>query len=36
LLRQEMVDRRGRARAYTRERGDDQPEVRDWVWPANR
>jgi xylulose-5-phosphate/fructose-6-phosphate phosphoketolase len=32
-LRQEMVDARLRARAYTRETGDDMPEVRDWVWP---
>jgi xylulose-5-phosphate/fructose-6-phosphate phosphoketolase len=32
-LRQEMVDARLRARAYTREIGDDLPEVRDWVWP---
>jgi xylulose-5-phosphate/fructose-6-phosphate phosphoketolase len=32
-LRQDMVDRRVRARAYTREHGDDDPEVRDWVWP---
>jgi xylulose-5-phosphate/fructose-6-phosphate phosphoketolase len=32
-LRQEMVDRRVRARAHTREHGDDDPEIRDWVWP---
>ncbi len=32
-LRQEMVDRRLHARAYTREHGDDDPEIRDWVWP---
>ncbi|MEA2670332.1 MAG: xylulose-5-phosphate/fructose-6-phosphate phosphoketolase [Chloroflexota bacterium] len=32
-LRQEMVDRRVRAREYTRAHGDDDPEVRDWVWP---
>ena len=32
-LRQEMVDRRLRARAYTREHGDDEPEIRDWKWP---
>jgi xylulose-5-phosphate/fructose-6-phosphate phosphoketolase len=32
-LRQEMVDRRVHARAHTREYGDDDPEVRDWVWP---
>ena len=33
-LRQEMVDARLRARAYTRELGDDPPEVRDWTWPG--
>jgi xylulose-5-phosphate/fructose-6-phosphate phosphoketolase len=32
-LRQEMVDERLRHRAYTREHGDDAPEVRDWTWP---
>jgi xylulose-5-phosphate/fructose-6-phosphate phosphoketolase len=31
-LRQEMVDERLRARAYTREAGEDLPEVRDWTW----
>ena len=31
-LRQEMVDRRLRARAYTREHGEDDPEIRDWQW----
>jgi xylulose-5-phosphate/fructose-6-phosphate phosphoketolase len=34
LLRQHMFDARLRARAYTREFGDDPPEVRDWVWPG--
>jgi len=32
-LRQEMVDRRLTARAWTREHGDDEPEIRDWTWP---
>ena len=34
LLRQEMFDARLRARAFTREFGDDPPEVREWVWPG--
>jgi len=32
-LRQDVSDRRIRARAYTREHGEDDPEIRDWVWP---
>jgi xylulose-5-phosphate/fructose-6-phosphate phosphoketolase len=32
-LRQHMADERLRCRAYTREHGDDVPEVRDWSWP---
>jgi xylulose-5-phosphate/fructose-6-phosphate phosphoketolase len=32
-LRQHMVERRLAARAYTREHGDDDPEIRDWTWP---
>jgi xylulose-5-phosphate/fructose-6-phosphate phosphoketolase len=32
-LRQRMVDARLRARAYTREHGEDHPDVRDFVWP---
>ncbi len=32
-LRQRMSDERLRHRAYTREHGDDPPELRDWVWP---
>jgi xylulose-5-phosphate/fructose-6-phosphate phosphoketolase len=31
-VRQAMVDARLRHRAYTREHGDDMPDVRDWVW----
>jgi xylulose-5-phosphate/fructose-6-phosphate phosphoketolase len=34
-LRQDMVDERLRHRAYTREVGDDTPDVRDWVWPGD-
>jgi xylulose-5-phosphate/fructose-6-phosphate phosphoketolase len=33
-VRQEMADRRLRARAYTREHGEDDPEIRDWTWPS--
>jgi xylulose-5-phosphate/fructose-6-phosphate phosphoketolase len=33
-LRQEMVDQRLRCRRYTREHGEDAPEVADWVWPG--
>jgi xylulose-5-phosphate/fructose-6-phosphate phosphoketolase len=32
-VRQHMADERLRHRAYTREVGDDMPDVRDWVWP---
>jgi xylulose-5-phosphate/fructose-6-phosphate phosphoketolase len=29
-----MMDKRVEARAYTREHGEDAPEVRDWTWPG--
>jgi xylulose-5-phosphate/fructose-6-phosphate phosphoketolase len=32
-LRQDMEDARLRARAHTREHGEDAPEIRDWTWP---
>ncbi|MEU7898187.1 phosphoketolase family protein [Nonomuraea sp. NPDC049152] len=32
-LRQRMSDSRLRARAHTREYGEDAPEIRDWTWP---
>jgi xylulose-5-phosphate/fructose-6-phosphate phosphoketolase len=32
-IRQQMADQRLQHRAYTREHGEDPPEVRDWVWP---
>jgi xylulose-5-phosphate/fructose-6-phosphate phosphoketolase len=32
-IRQQMSDHRLRHRRYTREHGDDAPEVADWVWP---
>jgi xylulose-5-phosphate/fructose-6-phosphate phosphoketolase len=35
-LRQQMTDARLRARAHTREAGDDLPEVRNWTWPSAR
>ena len=31
-VRQLMADRRLAARAYTREHGDDAPEIREWTW----
>jgi xylulose-5-phosphate/fructose-6-phosphate phosphoketolase len=31
-VRQEMEDERLRCRAWTREHGEDRPDVRDWVW----
>jgi xylulose-5-phosphate/fructose-6-phosphate phosphoketolase len=34
-LRQHMADERLRHRAYTRQVGDDAPDVRDWVWPSS-
>jgi xylulose-5-phosphate/fructose-6-phosphate phosphoketolase len=33
-LRQEMQDARLRARTYTREYGEDTPEIADWTWPG--
>jgi len=33
-LRQQMVDTRARHWAWTREHGEDLPEVRDWAWPG--
>ncbi|RAY13392.1 phosphoketolase [Actinomadura craniellae] len=32
-VRQRMADSRVAHRAYTREHGEDSPEIRDWVWP---
>jgi xylulose-5-phosphate/fructose-6-phosphate phosphoketolase len=34
-LRQQMADTLSRHWAYTREHGEDLPEVRDWAWPAS-
>jgi xylulose-5-phosphate/fructose-6-phosphate phosphoketolase len=33
-LRQQFSDERARARTYTREHGEDAPEIRDWTWPT--
>jgi xylulose-5-phosphate/fructose-6-phosphate phosphoketolase len=33
-VRQEMIDRRTLHRAWTREHGEDLPDVRDWTWPG--
>ncbi len=33
-VRQEMADERLRHRAYTREHGEDPPDVSDWCWPG--
>jgi xylulose-5-phosphate/fructose-6-phosphate phosphoketolase len=33
VLRQSMVDARLAARTWTREHGEDRPEVADWTWP---
>jgi len=33
-LRQLMQDKRQACRAYTREHGEDAPEITQWVWQA--
>jgi xylulose-5-phosphate/fructose-6-phosphate phosphoketolase len=33
-LRQRMIDERLRCRAYTREQGEDPPEISGWTWPS--
>jgi xylulose-5-phosphate/fructose-6-phosphate phosphoketolase len=33
-VRQLMVDERLRHRQYTRDHGEDAPDVRDWIWPG--
>jgi xylulose-5-phosphate/fructose-6-phosphate phosphoketolase len=33
VVRQHMIDERLRHRAYTREHGEDSPDIRDWQWP---
>ena len=34
-LRQAMVDERLLARTYTREHGEDRPEITSWTWPGS-
>ena len=34
-VRQLMTDKRIAARAYTREQGEDAPEVANWTWPSS-
>ena len=33
-VRQLMTDKRISCRAYTRDQGEDAPEIRDWSWPS--
>ena len=33
-IRQLMVDERIKHRQYTRDHGEDSPDIRDWVWPS--
>jgi xylulose-5-phosphate/fructose-6-phosphate phosphoketolase len=33
-IRQLMTDKRITCRAYTRELGEDAPEVTNWTWPS--
>jgi xylulose-5-phosphate/fructose-6-phosphate phosphoketolase len=33
-VRQHMMDERLRHRQYTRDHGEDMPDVRDWTWPT--
>jgi xylulose-5-phosphate/fructose-6-phosphate phosphoketolase len=35
-LRQEMIDARLAARAYTRAHGEDDPQIGKWVWPTDQ
>ena len=35
ILRQQMVDARLAARAYTREHGEDDPAISGWTWPPD-
>lgn len=33
-IHQLMADKRVEARAYTREHGEDSPEIKEWTWPT--
>ena len=33
-IRQLMADKRVEARRYTREHGEDSPEIKEWTWPS--
>ena len=35
-LREHMSEERLRVRRYTRDHGDDAPDIRDWTWPVSR
>jgi xylulose-5-phosphate/fructose-6-phosphate phosphoketolase len=32
-VRQQMTDRRVACRLYTRQHGEDPPEISEWTWP---
>jgi len=36
VLRQRMVDARLAARSYTREHGEDDPQIAGWAWDRER
>jgi len=36
VLRQQMADARLAARRYTREHGEDDPQISDWKWVPNQ
>jgi xylulose-5-phosphate/fructose-6-phosphate phosphoketolase len=36
MLRQRMADARLAARRYTREHGEDDPQISGWAWPASK
>jgi xylulose-5-phosphate/fructose-6-phosphate phosphoketolase len=36
VLRQQMADARLAARAYTREHGEDDPQIAGWTWQTSK